>query len=44
MNMKMNTGGQNMPHNQGMPRRVASRMEGVVKNRGTQMVKKPKGG
>lgn len=26
------------------PMRVASRMEGVVKNLGTQAVKKPKGG
>lgn len=42
--MKINPDGKNIPHGQMMPRRVASRMEGVVKNRGTQMVKKPKGG
>ena len=34
----------NIPQGQVMPRRVASRMEGVVKNRGTKAVKKPKGG
>ncbi len=42
--MNKHTSGQNIPHNQGVPRRVAARMEGVVKNRGTRAVKKPKGG